>query len=69
MIIGLLRIKNEARWIACRAVDPARLWSLFDGCCVDHGSLPSSFRGDPSTPRSFARNKARFDAKWGSGLC
>jgi hypothetical protein len=59
MIIGLLRIKNEPRWIArvVRSIQP-RLWSLFAGCCVDHGRLPSSFRGDPSTPRSFARNKA-----------
>ena len=38
---------------------------VFDPCYVDHGRLTSSFRGDPSTPRSFARNKALFDAKWG----
>ena len=38
---------------------------VFDHCYVDHGSLTSSFRGDPSAPRSFARNKALFDAKWG----
>ena len=38
---------------------------VFDHCYVDHGRLTSSFRGDPSTPRSFARNKALFDAKWG----
>jgi GT2 family glycosyltransferase len=38
---------------------------VFDHCYVDHGSLTSSFRGDPSNPRSFARNKALFDAKWG----
>jgi GT2 family glycosyltransferase len=42
---------------------------VFDHCYVDHGSLPSSFRGYPSTPRSFARNKALFDTKWGFGLC
>jgi GT2 family glycosyltransferase len=42
---------------------------VFDHCCVDHGSLTSSFRGDPSNSRSFARNKALFDAKWGSVLC
>ena len=41
---------------------------VFDGCYVDHGSLSSLFRGDPSTPRSFARNKALFDEKWGRGL-
>ena len=38
---------------------------VFDHCYVDHSSLTSSFRGDPSAPRSFARNKALFDAKWG----
>ena len=38
---------------------------VFDRCYVDHGSLPSTFRGDPSNSRSFARNKALFDAKWG----
>jgi GT2 family glycosyltransferase len=37
---------------------------VFDHCYVDHGSLTSSFRGDPSHPLSFARNKALFDAKW-----
>lgn len=37
---------------------------VFDHCYVDHGSLTSSFRGDPSNPRSFAKNKALFDAKW-----
>jgi GT2 family glycosyltransferase len=37
---------------------------VFDHCYVDHGSLTSSFRGGPSNPRSFARNKALFDAKW-----
>ena len=39
---------------------------VFDHCYVDHGSLTSSFRGDPLTPRSFARNKVLFDAKWGA---
>ena len=38
---------------------------VFDPCYVDHGRLTSSFRGDPLTPRSFARNMALFDAKWG----
>ncbi len=38
---------------------------VFDPCFVDHGRLISSFRGDPSAPRSFARNKALFDDKWG----
>ncbi len=39
---------------------------VFDHCYVDHGSLTSSFRGDPRAPRSFAKNKALFDAKWGA---
>ena len=38
---------------------------VFDHCYVDHASLTSSFRGDPHAARSFARNKALFDAKWG----
>ena len=38
---------------------------VLDHCYVDHGRLTSSFRGDPSNPPSFARNKALFDAKWG----
>ena len=38
---------------------------VFDHCYVDHGSMTSSFRGDPLTSRSFSRNKALFDAKWG----
>ena len=37
---------------------------VFDHCYVDHGSLTSSFRGDPRAPRSFTQNKALFDAKW-----
>ena len=39
---------------------------VFDHCYVDHGSLTSSFRGDPYAPRTFAKNKALFDAKWGA---
>ena len=42
---------------------------VFDHCYVDHGSLTSSFRGDPRAPRSFARNKALFDAKWEAAEC
>ena len=38
---------------------------VLDHCYVDHGSLSSSFRGDPHSSRTFARNKALFDAKWG----
>ena len=42
---------------------------VFDHCSVDHSSLTSSFRGDPRAPRSFAKNKALFDAKWGATAC
>lgn len=38
---------------------------VFDGCYVDHGSLRSSFRGDPTTPRSFQQNYALYKEKWG----
>lgn len=31
---------------------------------VDHGSLRSTFRGDPRTPKSFARNFELFCQKW-----
>ena len=37
---------------------------VFDQCYVDHGSLTSSFLGDPHTSLSFARNKRLFDEKW-----
>lgn len=39
----------------------AILYSVY----VDHGSLRSSFRGDPKTPASFVRNQALFNEKWG----
>lgn len=32
---------------------------------VDHGSLRSSFRGDPKTPKSFAKNYELYKRKWG----
>ena len=38
---------------------------VHDGCYVDHGSLVSTFRGDPKTPKSFQQNLALFKAKWG----
>jgi GT2 family glycosyltransferase len=38
---------------------------IHDGCYVDHGSLRSSFRGDPRTPANFQPNLRRFIAKWG----
>jgi len=50
----------------CEAVRRAGLKvGVFDGCYVDHGSLTSSFRGDPRTPRSFAQNYKLFQQKWG----
>jgi GT2 family glycosyltransferase len=54
----------------CAACRRAQLKvGVFDHCYVDHGSLTSSFRGDPRAPRSFAKNKALFDAKWGATAC
>ena len=48
----------------CEAVTRAGLKvGVHDGCYVDHGSLTSSFRGDPKTPKSFAQNYALFRAK------
>lgn len=48
----------------CEAVRRAGLKvGVHDGCFVDHGSLKSSFRGDPKTPKSFAKNYALFRAK------
>ncbi len=38
---------------------------VYDFCYVDHGSLTSSFRGEPTTPRSFQQNLALFNQKWG----
>lgn len=39
----------------------AVLYNVF----VDHGSLISSFRGDPRQPKSFQQNYALFKQKWG----
>ena len=36
----------------------------FDHCYVDHGSLRSTFRGNPRSAMTFARNQALFDSKW-----
>lgn len=48
----------------CEAVRRAGLKvGVHDHCFVDHGSLTSSFRGDPKTPKSFAQNYALFLAK------
>lgn len=50
----------------CEATKRAGLKvAVHDGCYVDHGSLVSTFRGDPKTPRSFAKNFELFKQKWG----
>jgi hypothetical protein len=50
----------------CEAVTRAGLKvGVHDGCFVDHGSLTSSFRGDPTVPRSFQQNYALYKEKWG----
>lgn len=38
---------------------------IHDGCYVDHGSLTSSFRGDPKRSASYAKNHELFKKKWG----
>lgn len=38
---------------------------VHDGCFVDHGSLTSTYRGDPNRPASFEKNYALFKQKWG----
>lgn len=51
----------------CEAVTRAGLKvGVHDGCFVDHGSLVSTFRGDPKMPKSFARNYQLFKEKWGT---
>lgn len=39
--------------------------AVHDQCYVDHGSLMSSFRGDPKAPASFAGNYKLLMDKWG----
>lgn len=41
---------------------------VHDDCFVDHGSLTSTFRGDPKTPKSFAQNLGLLMQKWGGRL-
>lgn len=54
----------------CEAVRRAGLKvGVHDGCFVDHASLQSTFRGDPHASRSFARNWALFQQKWGLSAC
>jgi len=38
---------------------------IHDGCYADHGSLTSTFRGDPKTPASLEQNAAIYKQKWG----
>ena len=41
--------------------------AVLDDCYVDHGSLTSTYRGDPRTSRDFSQNKGLFEQKWGAG--
>jgi GT2 family glycosyltransferase len=38
---------------------------IHDGCYVDHGSLKSTYRGDPTAPADFRPNLELFKQKWG----
>jgi hypothetical protein len=38
---------------------------IHDGCFVDHGSLKSSYRGDPGKTADFRPNLELFKQKWG----
>ena len=50
----------------CQMVKSAGLrCAVYDYCFVDHGSLRSTFRGDPYAYRSFAQNQRLFCEKWG----
>lgn len=51
----------------CEAVNRAGLKvGVYDFCFVDHGSLKSSFRGDPRAPGDFRENYKLLMAKWGT---
>ena len=51
----------------CMAVKRAGLRvCVHDGCYLDHGSLVSTFLGDPRAPKSFAQNLELFRQKWGT---
>lgn len=39
---------------------------IHDGCFVDHGSLKSTFRGNPETPANLTDGMTIFIEKWGS---
>jgi GT2 family glycosyltransferase len=38
---------------------------VYDHCFVDHSQLKSTFRGEPTASRSYARNWSLFCQKWG----
>jgi GT2 family glycosyltransferase len=40
--------------------------AVHDGCLIDHGSLRSTFRGDPRTPATMDYNARLFKEKWGA---
>jgi GT2 family glycosyltransferase len=37
---------------------------IFDGCVVEHGTAPSSFRSAPDHAARLAANRRRYEAKW-----
>lgn len=39
---------------------------IHDGCYVDHGSLRSTYRGDPQAPADYRPNLELFKQKWGT---
>ncbi len=50
----------------CHRVNQAGMKvGVYDFCFVDHAVLHSSFRGGPTEGRSFERNWALFQEKWG----
>ena len=51
----------------CRRVTEAGLkLGIHDGCYVDHGSLTSTFRGDPRAPGSIDAGRRIYLEKWGT---
>jgi GT2 family glycosyltransferase len=38
---------------------------IYDGCFVDHGTLKSTFRGDPARPADVVAHEKVFAEKWG----
>jgi GT2 family glycosyltransferase len=43
------------------------LVGIHDGCYCDHGSLKSSYRGEPKTAANLVENGRIFRQKWGAG--